>query len=202
MCVTVPRRCWDGCSACQTARTAGWPSALHPGWSHTSARTPWWWKSSWGDTEQLDKTGKHQSLAMMSSQQLQQPTPPALSWVNDKLCARAFHRKICHLLDTRLWALADSAVLLGQPSFWVWKKPRFNWAWCAGRHLCQQKWELWTCNTAEEFLILFWRVYPAVLLLSPARAPLFIISLAASIHIKVHCYFHLYSSKSGKNWLL
>lgn len=185
MFVTIPRRCWDGCSACQTVRTAGWHSALHPGWSHTGVSGP-------------PDNGKARAVTQ-SSWIKQGSIIPWPSWVHSNgsspphlLCPGWMTNVVPGLSkESDLSPPGDQAMGSGRqccasaPAQFLSVNVticqlRFKWAWYAARHLCQQKWELWTCNTAEEFLIPFWRVHPAVLLLTPARAPSLIISPAAS----------------------
>lgn len=201
MLVTVPRRCWDGCSACQTVRTAGWHSALHPGWSHS------------GLSGSPDKGKAH---AVTQSSWIKQgsinPWPP---WVHSNssspphLLCPGWRTNIVPGLskERHLSPPGDQAMGSGRqcwasaPAQFLSVKITicqlgFNWAWYAGRRLCQQKWEFWICNC--------WAILNSVLKgLSSCPASLTRESSFAhqsgSLHINVHCYFHLCSSKSGKN---
>lgn len=110
----------------------------------------------------------------MSSQQRQQCTPHLLcpGWMTNTVPGLSKESDLSPPGDQAMGSGRQSCVS-GPAQFLSVKSTtcqlRFNWAWYAGWHLCQQKWELWTCGAAEEFLILFWRVYSVVLLLSPAR---------------------------------
>lgn len=185
MLVTVPRRCWDGCSACQDSRmTLPILAGVTP-----ECQDHLIMEISCSYRALLDKQGSINPWPLWAhSRGSSAPHLLCPGWMTNTVPGLSKESDLSPPGDQAMSSGRQSCAS-GPAQFLSVKATtcqlRFNWAWYAGQHLCQKKWELWTCDAAEEFLILFWRVYPVVLLLSPARAPLFISLAASAVSISI-----------------